>query len=179
MLSSSAGAADAVSGATSVTRRGGVAEPLDENTRFGGAGSGSGSGSGTGSGTGSGSGSGTGSGSGSGTGSGSGSGTGSGTGSGSGSGSGSGTTSRMSPSFAARRRTRSPWASTIPDEWLLTPMPRISQRSRTSLFSIPSSRASSYTRMFFGTVLSTSCFWSFGLSDPVIRPIGPMADAIA
>ena len=47
------------------------------------------------------------------------------------------------PSFCARRRTRSPWASTMLEEWLRAPIPSLSQRSRTSWLLIPSSRASS------------------------------------
>jgi hypothetical protein len=60
----------------------------------------------------------------------------------------SGDLSRVSPSRFALRRTRSAWGSTTLDEWLLTPMPSDSQRSRHSLFVSPSSLASSYTRMF-------------------------------
>jgi hypothetical protein len=60
----------------------------------------------------------------------------------------SGDTSRVSPSRFALRRTRSAWGSTTLDEWLFTPMPSDSQRSRHSLFVSPSSLASSYTRMF-------------------------------
>jgi hypothetical protein len=55
----------------------------------------------------------------------------------------SGWTSRLRPSRSALRRTRSPWASSMPDEWLLTPMPSESHRSRHSLFVSPSSLASS------------------------------------
>jgi hypothetical protein len=55
----------------------------------------------------------------------------------------SGETARRSPSLSALRRTRSAWASSIEDEWLLTPMPNAKQRSRASLFVRPSSRASS------------------------------------
>jgi hypothetical protein len=54
-----------------------------------------------------------------------------------------GTTARISPSRSALRRTRSAWASTMLDEWLFTPMPSAMQRSSASLFSKPSSRASS------------------------------------
>jgi hypothetical protein len=59
-----------------------------------------------------------------------------------------GCTSRTRPSRSALRRTRSAWASTTLDECDLTPMPRDSQRSSVSLLVSPSSRASSYTRMF-------------------------------
>jgi hypothetical protein len=54
-----------------------------------------------------------------------------------------GATSRRSPSASAFRRTRSACASSIEDEWLLTPIPRAIQRSNASLFVSPSSRASS------------------------------------
>ena len=60
----------------------------------------------------------------------------------------SGDVARTSPSRSALRRTRSAWGSTTLDEWLFTPMPSASQRSRHSLLVSPSSRASSYTRMF-------------------------------
>jgi len=50
---------------------------------------------------------------------------------------------RLSPSRSALRRRRSAWASTMLDEWLLTPMPSSAQRSRISLFESPSSRANS------------------------------------
>ncbi len=54
-----------------------------------------------------------------------------------------GATSRRRPSASALRRTRSACASSIEDEWLLTPIPRAMQRSNASLFVSPSSRASS------------------------------------
>jgi len=60
----------------------------------------------------------------------------------------SGCLSRRSPSRSALRRTRSPWASSMLDEWLVTPIPRSRQRSSASLLVRPSSRASSYTRIF-------------------------------
>jgi hypothetical protein len=60
----------------------------------------------------------------------------------------SGCASRISPSRSAFRRTRSAWASSMPEEWLLTPMPRAMLRSRASLFVSPSSFASSCTRIF-------------------------------
>ncbi len=44
--------------------------------------------------------------------------------------------------------TRSAWASTMLEEWLFTPMPSGSQRSRASLLVSPSSFASSWTRIF-------------------------------
>jgi hypothetical protein len=55
----------------------------------------------------------------------------------------SGWTGRLSPSASALRRTRSAWASSIDEEWLLTPIPRDSARSRPSLLVRPSSLASS------------------------------------
>jgi len=57
----------------------------------------------------------------------------------------SGCTSRLSPSRSAFLRTRSACASSMLEEWLLTPMPSASQRSSVSLLVSPSSRASSYT----------------------------------
>jgi hypothetical protein len=55
----------------------------------------------------------------------------------------SGCTGRRRPSASALRRTRSAWASSIEDEWLLTPIPRDKARSRPSLLVRPSSLASS------------------------------------
>ncbi len=55
----------------------------------------------------------------------------------------SGWTARRRPSLSALRRTLSAWASSIEEEWLLTPMPSDTHRSRASLFVRPSSRASS------------------------------------
>jgi hypothetical protein len=60
----------------------------------------------------------------------------------------SGCLSRRSPSRSTLRRTRSAWASSMLDEWLVTPMPRPRLRSNASLLVRPSSRASSYTRIF-------------------------------
>jgi hypothetical protein len=60
----------------------------------------------------------------------------------------SGCLSRRNPSRSALRRTRSAWASSMLDEWLVTPMPRSRQRSNASLLVRPSSRPSSYTRIF-------------------------------
>ena len=54
-----------------------------------------------------------------------------------------GETSRRNPSRSAFRRARSACASSIEDEWLLTPIPKEIQRSSDSLFVRPSSRASS------------------------------------
>ncbi len=61
----------------------------------------------------------------------------------------SGATARRSPSASALRRTRSACASSIEDEALFTPMPRDPARSKSSLLVRPSSRASSWTRIFF------------------------------
>jgi hypothetical protein len=55
----------------------------------------------------------------------------------------SGWTGRRRPSASALRRTRSAWASSMEEEWLLTPMPRDNASSRPSLFVSPSSLASS------------------------------------
>ena len=60
----------------------------------------------------------------------------------------SGWTSRMRPSRSARRRARSAWAPSMPEEWLFTPMPNTAARSSISLLVSPSSRASSCTRIF-------------------------------
>ena len=63
----------------------------------------------------------------------------------------SGWTSRFRPSRSALRRTRSAWASSMLEEWLLTPMPRAMLRSSASLLVRPSSLASSWTRIFPAT----------------------------
>ena len=55
----------------------------------------------------------------------------------------SGWTGRRRPSRSAFRRARSAWASSMDDEWLLTPMPNDRHRSRASLLVRPSSWASS------------------------------------
>jgi hypothetical protein len=55
----------------------------------------------------------------------------------------SGWAARRRPSRSALRRTRSAWASSMEEEWLLTPMPSDTHRSSASLFVRPSSRASS------------------------------------
>jgi hypothetical protein len=55
----------------------------------------------------------------------------------------SGCLSRLRPSRSAFRRTRSACASSMLEEWLLTPMPRLKLRSSASLLVRPSSRASS------------------------------------
>jgi hypothetical protein len=47
------------------------------------------------------------------------------------------------------RRTRSAWASSMLEEWVLTPIPSASDKSSVSWFVIPSSLASSCTRIFF------------------------------
>jgi hypothetical protein len=55
----------------------------------------------------------------------------------------SGWTGRRRPSASALRRTRSACASSIEDEWLLTPIPRDRASSSPSLLVRPSSLASS------------------------------------
>jgi hypothetical protein len=55
----------------------------------------------------------------------------------------SGWTGRRRPSASALRRTRSAWASSMEDEWLLTPIPRDKASSSPSLLVRPSSLASS------------------------------------
>ncbi len=55
----------------------------------------------------------------------------------------SGWTGRRKPSASALRRTRSACASSMEDEWLLTPIPRERASSSPSLFVRPSSLASS------------------------------------
>jgi hypothetical protein len=55
----------------------------------------------------------------------------------------SGWTGRRNPSASALRRTRSACASSMEDEWLLTPIPRDRASSSPSLFVRPSSLASS------------------------------------
>jgi hypothetical protein len=55
----------------------------------------------------------------------------------------SGCTGRRRPSASAFRRTRSACASSMEDEWLLTPIPRERARSSPSLLVRPSSLASS------------------------------------
>ncbi|MCU1344657.1 MAG: hypothetical protein JWL70_923, partial [Acidimicrobiia bacterium] len=66
----------------------------------------------------------------------------------------SGCWSRTRPSRSARRRTRSACASSIPEEWLFTPMPRAMLRSSASLFVRPSSLASSWTLIFPATCVN-------------------------
>jgi hypothetical protein len=55
----------------------------------------------------------------------------------------SGCTGRRNPSASALRRTRSACASSMEDEWLLTPIPRERASSSPSLLVRPSSLASS------------------------------------
>lgn len=62
--------------------------------------------------------------------------------------SGSGWCSRIRPSRSALRRTRSACASSIDEEWLFAPIPSASESSRVSLLVSPSSRASSWMRIF-------------------------------
>ena len=61
----------------------------------------------------------------------------------------SGWTSRRRPAASAFRRTRSAWASSMDEEALFTPIPKFEERSRISLLDMPSSFASSCTRIFF------------------------------
>jgi len=61
----------------------------------------------------------------------------------------SGAWARFNPSRSAFRRTLSAWASSMLEEWLVTPIPIDRHSSRPSLLVKPSSRASSYTRIFF------------------------------
>lgn len=68
----------------------------------------------------------------------------------------SGWTSRRKPSASALRRTRSACASSIDEEWLFTPIPNAIERSSVSLLVIPSSFASSWTRIFFANGSSVS-----------------------
>ena len=70
----------------------------------------------------------------------------------------SGCSSRVRPSRLARRRTRSACASSMPEECVLTPIPNARERSRVSLFVIPSSLASSWTRIFAAKVVSDQPF---------------------
>ena len=62
--------------------------------------------------------------------------------------------SRMRPSRSALRRTRSACASSMLEEWVLTPMPSVAQRSSVSLLVSPSSLASSWTRILPANVSS-------------------------
>jgi hypothetical protein len=66
----------------------------------------------------------------------------------------SGCSGRVRPSRSARRRSRSACASISVDEWLFTPTPIASHSAIISAFVIPSSLASSCTRMFFGKAWS-------------------------
>lgn len=82
-----------------------------------------------------------------------------------------GCSSRIRPSRSARRRTRSAWASSIPEECVFTPIPMSRARSRHSLFVIPSSLASSWTRIFaakFPLTSPSSCCWT-RLAHLVVR----------
>ena len=76
-----------------------------------------------------------------------------------------GWTSRRRPSRSALRRTRSACWSSMLEEWLLTPMPRSMHRSSASLFCRPSSRASSYTRIFLAKLLRQSLLRSKRATD--------------
>jgi hypothetical protein len=70
----------------------------------------------------------------------------------------SGCSSRVRPSRTARRRIMSAYASLSDDEWLFTGTPSADARSIASAFVIPSSLASSCTRMFFAIVVLDSLF---------------------
>lgn len=63
-----------------------------------------------------------------------------------------GCSSRVRPSRTARRRTMSAYASANEEEWLLTGTPSALARSTVSALVMPSSCASSCTRMFFATL---------------------------
>src|SRR5262245_8550379 len=63
----------------------------------------------------------------------------------------------MSPSRSALRRTRSACASSIPEECVFTPIPSEMHRSSASLFVMPSSLASSCTRILPATFLRWTC----------------------
>jgi hypothetical protein len=63
----------------------------------------------------------------------------------------SGCTSRMRPSRSARRRTMSAYASSRAEAWVLIGTPSVLQRSTVSALVMPSSFASSCTRIFFAT----------------------------
>jgi hypothetical protein len=89
-----------------------------------------------------------------------------------------GDTSRRSPSRSALRRTRSAWASSMLDEWLLTPIPSASQRSSVSLLVSPSSRPSSYTRILCANCRFRpfpACAGTFPLLAALRRPCFPAA----
>ena len=62
----------------------------------------------------------------------------------------SGCSGRVRPSRMARRRTMSAYASLSDDEWLFTGTPSLTESSTASALVMPSSLASSCTRMFFG-----------------------------
>jgi len=65
-------------------------------------------------------------------------------------------TGRRKPSRSALRRTRSACWSSMLEEWLLTPIPSDMHRSRASLLVRPSSRPSSYTRIFLAKLVGQS-----------------------
>jgi hypothetical protein len=78
----------------------------------------------------------------------------------------SGCSGRVNPSFSARRRRRSACASMSVLEWLFTPTPIRSASSIISVFVMPSSFASSCTRMFFAKA-----------GQPFVGTTGPGADS--
>jgi hypothetical protein len=56
------------------------------------------------------------------------------------------------------------------DEWLLTPIPKSRERSRASLFVRPSSRASSYSRIFLGNCYINPFCWRRRNSAATLYP---------
>lgn len=84
--------------------------------------------------------------------------------------------SRIRPSRSARRRTRSACASSMPEECVLTPMPKARQRSRHSLFVSPSSLASSWTRIFLAKAAYDQPFVVDSGDEPHIS-FGSLAEA--
>jgi hypothetical protein len=81
----------------------------------------------------------------------------------------SGCSGRVRPSFSARRRKRSACASMMLEDWLFASTPIFEVSSNSSLFVIPSSLASSCTRMFFAKLIQP--FVGVGLPDA-----GPATD---
>src|SRR3954454_18793945 len=80
-------------------------------------------------------------------------------------------------SSSALRLTRSACASCTLEEWLFTPMPSCSQRSRSSLLESPSSFASSCTRGFLGKEVPNACRFSGLLPEWAVhelRRTGPI-----
>ena len=90
---------------------------------------------------------------------------------------------RFNPSRSALRRTRSACASSMLEEWLVTPIPMDRASSRPSLLVRPSSRASSYTRIFLAKLLVSPflrcCWLALGRAPPCVGPILACSEAIA